>query len=218
MFTAPFGLPAMERHKRISTPTPLQEGDELKRVSALLLISSLAFLGACSSDSNAEEKGAESAQESSSAPTDPNVKQYELASGETVEVKRLDPLPENVLADVQSRFDTKLYEPDITAYNKAVEEGSLSESQDNYAAFKTLSTEVGADTGKYVAGVIRVVADCDSDQVVTWAFASQSTSAAQPAPCNADDALAAARQSAEDYVESAMGGPEAWIIIEQDAK
>lgn len=186
----------------------------MKRVSALIVASSLLFLGACSSD----EKPAEDTATTPSASVDPDVFTYNFTSGETTEVNRLEPLPEDVAADIQSRFDATLFEPDAKAYTEAVEAGTVSADVDNYAAFKGLSATVGGETGKYIGGVIKVVTDCDGEPTVTWAFAAQSTSAPEPAACDSADALAEAQQIADDYVANAMGGADAWFVIEQNAQ
>lgn len=186
----------------------------MKRVSALIVASSLLFLGACSSD----EKPAEDTATTPSASADPDVFTYNFTSGETTEVNRLEPLPEDVAADIQSRFDATLFEPDAKAYTEAVEAGTVSADVDNYAAFKGLSATVGGETGKYIGGVIKVVTDCDGEPTVTWAFAAQSTSAPETAACDSADALAEAQQIADDYVANAMGGADAWFVTEQNAQ
>src|SRR5690554_167463 len=94
-------------HKRILINPPNKKVTHLKRVSALIVASSLLFLGACSSD----EKPAEDTATTPSASADPDVFTYNFTSGETTEVNRLEPLPEDVAADIQSRFDATLFEP-----------------------------------------------------------------------------------------------------------
>lgn len=201
-------------HKHILINPPNKKVTHLKRVSALIVASSLLFLGACSSD----EKPAEDTATTPSASADPDAFTYNFTSGETTEVNRLEPLPEDVAADIQSRFDATLFEPDAKAYTEAVEAGTVSADVDNYAAFKGLSATVGGETGKYIGGVIKVVTDCDGEPTVTWAFAAQSTSAPEPAACDSADALAEAQQIADDYVANAMGGADAWFVIEQNAQ
>ena len=175
----------------------------MKRVAALAVIS-LAFLGACSSTDG--DKTPESTSSPSASATDSaeDMREFTLADGTTVEFDRLGELPADMSADIQARFDAVLEEP--TADN------------DNFGAFKAEAATVGSETGKYVGGLIQVIATCDEADVTTWAFGAQTMSEPFVAACDAADAKVAAQELADDYIKNAVGGPAAWILITQDAK
>lgn len=175
----------------------------MKRVAALAVIS-LAFLGACSSTDGDKTTEPTSTPSASATESAKDLREFTLADGTTVEFDRLGELPAEMAADIQARFDAVLEEP--TADN------------DNFGAFKAEAATVGSETGKYVGGLVQVMATCDDADVVTWAFGAQTMSEPFVPACDAADSKVAAQELADDYIMNAMGGPAAWLLITQDAK
>lgn len=180
----------------------------MKRTAAIAVIA-VALLGACSSEKEATPEASTSVPAAAS--------EYTLLDGSKVEFDRKAALPQEVAADIQARFDAALIEPNIEAYTAALAtEAGPDTTTDNFLAFKDEATAVGADTSKYVAGVIRTIQECDNGMEVTWAFASQTASGPiAVAACGSADAKAEAQAAADEYLKDAMGGADAWVLVEQ---
>ncbi|WP_313276953.1 hypothetical protein [Timonella senegalensis] len=189
-------------------------GELMKRVAALAVIS-LAFLSACSSDS---DNGAKPSDGTDNSTAMADAREYTMTDGSKVTFDRLAPLPENMMKDVQSRFDAVLYEPDVKAYEAAAAtmEGA-GPDVDNVMAFKGEATKLGSETGKYYGGVVRGVTQCDDASVVTWGFIAQDATTPKFAACDSADAKAEATDIANKYIVGALGGPEAWVIVTQNS-
>ncbi len=184
----------------------------MKRTAAIAVLAlALPILGACSAQ---EEPGAISTTEA--GPNQTQNREYKLADGTTVEYNRLAPLPAEMQADLQARLDSVLFEPDVEAYlaAAATDEGAGPDT-DNFLAFKDEANKIGQDTGKYVGAIIRAVQTCGDDSVVSWAFAAQDRNAPQFPACDSADPKAEAAELAEQYLPSAIGGTEAWIVLGQ---
>lgn len=184
----------------------------MKRTAAIAVIA-LGLLGACSSEADTE---ATPSTTEASAKTD--IREYTTTAGKTVEYDRLAELPADMTADLQARLDAVLYEPDVDAYLAALatEDGPAADT-DNFLAFKGEAASIGMDTGKYVGGIIRAVQTCGDVSEATWAFAPQDMNSAQFPECGAADAKSDAYTLAYNYIEGALGGPSAWVILEQKA-
>ncbi len=179
----------------------------MKRTAAIAVIA-VALLSACSSEKEATTEA--------SASTPSTASEYTLLDGSKVEFDRKAALPQNVADDIQARFDAALIEPNIEAYTAALAtEAGPDATVDNFLAFKDEATAVGSETSKYVAGVIRTIQECDNGMEATWAFASQTTSSPVVAACGSADAKAEAKAAADAYLKDAMGGADAWILVEQ---
>ncbi|WP_435299194.1 hypothetical protein [Timonella sp. A28] len=180
----------------------------MKRVATLALVS-LALLGACSTDDG-------NAADNSASPTAADPRKYVLEDGTTIEYDRLGELPQNMAEELQGRFDKVLFEPNVEKYQAALVAKKLGPDTDNLLAFKAEAGNIGSETGKYVGGVIRAVATCEDESLkVMWGFAPQDKNTAQFADCSVADSKAEAHKLAQTYLDGAIGGREAWVLIEQ---
>lgn len=181
----------------------------MKRTAAIAVIA-LGLLGACSG----EEEATTTSTPTADVKTD--VRSYTATDGATIEYDRLSALPAEMTADLQGRLDKVLYEPDVDAYlAAAATEAGAGPDTDNFLAFKGEAAAIGSETGKYVGGIIRVVQTCGEESAVTWGFAPQDMTTPQLPECGAADAKADALALADKYIQGALGGPNAWIIMEQ---
>jgi len=191
----------------------------MKRVAALAVVS-LVFLGACSSndDTDTSANNSSDTASNSNSNTKTDEREYTMADGSKVTFDRLAPLPENMMADVQARFDAVLFEPDVDAYTAAAAtDAGPDETVDTVLAFKGLATTLGSETGKYYGGVIRMVTDCDGTPTTTWGFIGQDQTTPTPSACDSADPKADASAAADSYIVNALGGPDAWVIVTQNS-
>ena len=182
----------------------------MKRTAAIAVIA-LGLLGACSGED-------EAVTPTPSADVKTDIREYTTTAGEKIEYDRLAELPADMTADLQSRLDGVLYEPDVDAYlAAAATETGAGPDTDNFLAFKGEAAAIGSETGKYVGGIIRVVQTCDEESAVTWGFAPQDMYTAQLPECGSTDPKADAHALADKYIQGALGGPNAWVIMEQQS-
>ncbi len=128
---------------------------------------------------------------------------YLLTSGDRVIVDRLEPLPDSVLDDLALRALDAVPEPD---------EDFAHSSPDFPGKFVA---EVQKETGKYLALTYPAYAfpgcTLESDPGLFWV-----TNIDKGTFCPVFKTEAKAVEALEEYIQTAMGGAEAWVILSTD--
>lgn len=193
------------RYVHNTNPTPRPSRLRLAPV-ALAAVAALT-LSACAADAEVGD-GATAlpavgatltdAQATSLKPTEGDYA-YELPDGTKVRVNARQALPDAVADDIDRRTTEAIIVPTADAPDGA------------YDAAVTLATEVGRDTGKYVAVIFEDWGDaCGTLETpeVVW-----TSNVKLGDGCTSVKTLAEARERVNAYVEKAIGGHDAWIIL-----
>lgn len=124
---------------------------------------------------------------------------YPMPDGTAVRVNARQALPAAVTADVERRTTETIVDPSEAAPSAARD------------AAIALATEVGRDTGKYVAVVFEDLGDaCGTLETpaVVW-----TSNVNLGDGCTSVETRAEARARVGDYVNKAMGGHDAWLVL-----